>query len=283
MKTTVKNKGTLLILAGAIAAGIGGWFLTQNYIKTEVTQRNKAIDQQREAIQVVVASADLNIGDVVTLKNAVVRDIPKTFVPSEAVTPANFAATLEGRQLKYKVKYGEVILPMHVSSTKIEGIVSLLEPGERAITIPVGKEDTISGFLRPGSRVDLFLTLKDGAVSRTAPFLQRVKVIATGTELNDGIPRELKDPKKLQKTFSDVTLAVTPVQATKLIHSQSVGDIAMVLRRPEDKSTEFDDYATIDNLLDSRQVAPVLPPPPIKQPAVKTNGVFELIRGGNRS
>lgn len=276
MKT--KDKSTLLILAGAVLAGLAGWFLTQKYINTEVSEHKRSFEGQRQAVQVVVAAADLKIGDVISLKNAQARSIPKTYVAADAVSPKDFSAFLEGRQLKHNLRAGEPILKIHASNLKMEGLSSLLGPGERAITLPVGTEDTISGFLKPGDSIDIFVTLKDGALERTAALLQKVKVLATGIDVDDGIE------EKNQKKFSEVTLAVSPLQATKLIHSQSVGDLSVVLRRHEDKSSEFHDYVTIDNLLESKQAIPAPPPPPpMPPPAAKTGGGFELIRGGNKS
>lgn len=273
-----KDKSTLLILAGAVVAGLAGWFLTQNYIQGQVTEHNKVFDQERQAVAVVVAARDLNVGDVISLNNAQMRKIPKTYVPADAVSPNDFSALLDGRQVKHNLRAGEPILKIHASNLKMEGLSSLLGPGERAITIPVSTEDTISGFLKPGDSIDLYLTVKDGALERTAPLLQNVKVLATGIDVDDGIE------EKNQKNFNEVTLSVTPLQATKLIHSQSVGDVSVLLRRHEDKSTEFDEYVTIDNLLDTRQAAPMPPPPPpMPPPAARPQGGFELIRGGNKS
>lgn len=276
MKT--KDRSTLFILAGAVVAGLAGWYLTKNYIDTEVTEHKRSFEQQQQAVQVVVAAYDLKVGDVISLKNAQARSIPKTYVGVDAVSPNDFSAVLEGRQLKHNLRAGEPILKIHASNLKMEGLSSLLGPGERAITIPVQTEDTISGFLKPGDTIDLFVTVKDGALERTAALLQKVRVLATGIDVDDGIE------EKTQKTFNEITLAVTPIQATKLIHSQSVGDLSVLLRRHEDKSSEFDDYVTIDNLLETKQAAPLPPPPPpLPPPTAKPGGGFELIRGGNKS
>lgn len=273
-----KNKSTLFILLGAVLAGIAGWYLTQSHIKSEVTVYKQSIDKEKQLVSVIVAAKKLDVGEVISLANAQSRKIPKTYVPKDAIPPAEFAQHLEGRQLKHALNPGEPILKIHVSNVKMEGLSGLLGPGERAITIPVTTKDTISGFLKPGDAIDIFVTLKDGAYERTAALLQKVKVLATGIDVDDGIA------EKGQKTYNEITLAVTPLQATKLIHSQSVGDLAVLLRKHEDRSMDFDDYVTIENLLETRQSAPVPPPPPPLPPAMaKPGGGFELIRGGNKS
>lgn len=270
------NKSTLFILAGAVVAGLAGWFLTQNYIDKEVVTYKQNFDSEREAIEVVVAAIDLNIGDVISPETAQIRNIPKTYVPKDAVQPAGYSQSLEGRQVKHAVKAGEPILTIHVSSAKIEGLASLLEPGQRAITVPVDTINTLSGFLRPGDKIDVFVTVKDGDRERTAPLIQNIRVLATGTDIDDGI----EDTN--QKKFTEVTVAVTPIQATKVIHSQTVGDLAVVMRRPEDKGAELEDYVTIDNLIDIKQATPPPPPPP-PAPMRRASEGFELIKGGTRS
>lgn len=280
MKTKMKatRKSTLIILCGAVLAGGAGWFLTQNYIDQRVVNYKQTFDQERQAIGVVVAAHDLMVGDVISTQTAQIRNIPKVYVPNDAVLPQNFAAALDGRQVKHPIRMGEPILSIHVSSVKIEGLASLLEPGQRAVTIPVDTLDTFSGFLKPGNKVDVYVTVKDGDRDRTAPLIQNLRVLATGEDIDDGID------DKNQKKYSEVTLAVTPLEATKVIHAQTVGDLALLLRKPEDKSSEFDDYVTIDNLVDTKQVsAPPPPPPPPSAPAKKEGFGFELIRGGTRS
>lgn len=272
-----KNKSTLFILLGAMAAGGAGWYFTQNYIDHSVDKHVATYEEERQAVPVVVASIDLQIGDVISVKNAQVRNIPKTYLPRDAVFPERFQDALDGRQVKYLVKVGEPILPVYVSNLKIEGLAALLKPGERAVTIPVDTLDTLSGFIKPGDNIDLYVTLKDGDRERTAPLVQNLKILATGLDLDDGIS------EKDQKKYSEITLAVTPIQATKVIHAQTVGDMSVLLRKPEDKGTEFEDYVTIDNLVDIRQAAPPPPPPPPAMPLKKEGFGFELIRGGSKS
>lgn len=263
------NKLTIFLLLGAVLTGGVGWFLTQDYIKNEVTTYKKSFDDSRQAVPVVVAARDLQVGDVVDTQTARILQIPKSYVHRDAIAPGNFNM-LEGKQVMHPVGAGEPILKIHVSHVKVEGLASLLEEGQRAITIPVDKLDTQSGFLSPGDYVDLLVTLKDGERDRTVPLMQNIRVLATGTDIDDGIK------EKDQKRYGEITLGVTPLYATKLIHAQTVGDISVLLRRPEDQGSTFDDYVTIDNLVDIPQEAP-------PEPARRSTWGFELIRGGTRS
>ncbi|MDX1693505.1 MAG: Flp pilus assembly protein CpaB [Ketobacteraceae bacterium] len=263
------NKLTIILLLGAMLTGGVGWFLTQDYIKHEVTTYKKSFEDSRAAIAVVVASQDLKVGDVVSTSTARILQIPRAYVHKDAVPPQNFNV-LNGKQILHPVGAGEPILSIHVSHAKVEGLASLLKEGERAITIPVDTLDTLSGFLAPGDYIDLMVTLKDGERDRTVPLLQNIRVLATGQDIDDGIK------EKDQKRYGEITVGVSPLHATKLIHAQTVGDIAVLLRRPEDEQSQFEDYVTIDNLVDIPQEAP-------PEPARRSTWGFELIRGGTRS
>lgn len=263
------NRLTIIVLIGALLTGGVGWFLTQDYIDNKVTTYQKKFDDSRQAVSVVVAARDLNVGDVVDTSTAQVRQIPRSYVHKDAISPNNFSS-IEGKQLMFPIRSGEPILNIHVSHAKVDGLASLLKEGERAITIPVNSLDTLSGFLEPGDYIDLLVTVKDGERDRTVPLLQNVRVLATGTDIDDGIK------EKNQKRYGEITVGVTPLNATKLIHAQTVGDLAVLLRRPEDEGSVFEDYVTIDNLVDIPQEAPPEPPR-------RSSWGFELIRGGTRS
>lgn len=266
------NKTSIILLICALVAGGSGWYLSKNYINKEITSYKSSFDADRQAVPVVVASADLKVGDVVSTQNASIRQIPKAFVPADAISPGAFP-TIEGRQLVHPVRSGDPILGFSVSQVKVAGLASLLKEGERAITLPVSKLDTFSGFLSPGDYIDLMVTLKDGAEKRTVPLAQDLRVLATGTDLDDGVP------EKNRGRISEITLGVKPLVATRLIHAQTVGSITLLLRKPKDDGDRFNDYVTIDNLVDIPQEQKAPPPPP---PAKSPWG-FELIKGGKRS
>ncbi len=268
------NKTSIILLVCALVAGGTGWYLSKNYINKEIVTYKTSFNAERQAVPVVVASVDLKVGDVVSTANASIRQIPKSYVPANALDPNRFS-TIEGRQIINPVRQGDPILAISVSHVKVAGLSSLLKEGERAITIPVSELDTLSGFLNPGDEIDLMITLKDGDQKRTVPLAQALRVLALGADLDDGVPEQ----GKKQRAAGEITLGVTPLIATRLIHAQTVGDITVLLRKPEDENDRFNDYVTIDNLVDIPQEAKPEPPPP---PA-KNEWGFELIKGGKRS
>lgn len=277
MKTN--NKLTILLLLGALISGGAGWYFTQAHIEQEKSAFQNDINRKLKAVQVVVAAVDLPAGTVISVENAVMREMPQNFIHKNAVHPNRFDAALAGRQLMHPVRAGEAILDIHVSQVKVDGLSSLLEEGQRAVTIPVTTLDINSGFLNPGDHVDVYITVKDGVRDRTVPLVENVRVLASGTNLDDGVPVSVKQNQKdnkRQQVATELTLAVTPLGATRILHGQTVGQLAVLLRRPDDSTSSFDDYVTIDNLIDIPQEAP-------PAPTRKATWGFELIKGGTRS
>ena len=257
------NRITLLLALGAIIAGLGGWYLTNNYINKSVTSYKKSLDKGQQMIQVVVAASDLEAGATINSANAVLRSMPSTYVHRNAIVIKDFDATIAGKQLLYSLKAGDPILQAHVSLTQFTKFSDLIPSGMRAVTISVDTISSISGFLTPGDLIDLLITLQDGPNTRTIPLLKAVKVVATGRNLDNGLP-----PKE---GYSNITLGVSPKNAARVIHAQTTGKITITLRTEKDLDSGYDKGVTIDNLINSKQTKPDAP---------KLQKGFEIIRGG---
>lgn len=108
-----------------------------------------------------------------------------------------------------------------------------IEPGQRAMTLPVRAETSVNFFVRPGSRVDLMGTIEevvDGVErERTLALLQNVRIEATGRALSAGA-------YKKQGPYKSVTVFLSPEDVEKVIHMkrQLTGPITLVLRNPGD-------------------------------------------------
>ena len=81
----------------------------------------------------------------------------------------------------------------------------------------------VAGFISPGSRVDVLVTLRE-ALSQTKTVLQNVLVLATGTQMDAhgrwGETREVRV----------ITVEVTPEEAEKLALAAHQGKVTMALR-----------------------------------------------------
>ncbi|HBC57123.1 MAG TPA: Flp pilus assembly protein CpaB, partial [Gammaproteobacteria bacterium] len=253
-------------------------YLTQNYIEQTVEQEKAELTRGQEMIEIVVANRALKPGDIVDLQSVSKRKIPVNFIPTGAISVDQFNK-IQNTRLIFPVGSGDPILEKYVSHSSTNSFSNLLEPGQRALTIPVDTLDSISGFLSPGDYVDFLVTVKDNDVSRTVPLLSDVRILATGKKLgsdNVNLQRVIDQNSRVPtgNAYREVTVAVNPRDASRLIHAQSVGTLTLTMRSGEDRDTKFKDSITIENLVDYQIAAPKAQ---VKQ---ETSYSFEIIERG---
>lgn len=173
------------------------------------------------------------------------------------------------------------------------GLSSAIPHGMRAMSVKVNDVIGVAGFLDPGTRVDLMVTIRrqDDTTSRTVA--SNVEVLRSGTRGDHDRP---KDAKTAPAAAAVVTLLVTPEDAERIALAQAEGQIMLSLRNPLDtETTESSGVRTAALFGHGAEPAPVVkavsvrkaptPPPPAivaPPPAPKTYTV-EAIRAAKRS
>ena len=108
------------------------------------------------------------------------------------------------------------------------GVSAVLEPGMRAVAVTVDDTIGVAGFVKPGDRVDLIVTLSGAEPEDTISklVLEYRGVLTIGTEMIRQGKEEEAQPVRV------MTLEVTPVEAEKLAFSSTLGKIRLALRDP---------------------------------------------------
>jgi pilus assembly protein CpaB len=112
------------------------------------------------------------------------------------------------------------------------GLPPSIPPGMRAMSVKVDEVIGVAGFVVPGTRVDLVVTLRGSGqaeepMSRTVA--SNVLVLTAGTKFDQD---QAKDGKAQPSTV--VTLAVSPSEAERVALASSEGKISLALRNPLD-------------------------------------------------
>ena len=112
------------------------------------------------------------------------------------------------------------------------GLPPSIPPGMRAMSVKVDEVIGVAGFVVPGTRVDLVVTLRgtgqaEESMSRTVA--SNVLVLTAGTKFDQ---EQAKDGKAQPSTV--VTLAVSPSDAERVALAASEGKISLALRNPLD-------------------------------------------------
>jgi pilus assembly protein CpaB len=247
---------TILMIGGALAAGAGAAYFAKGYIANEVRSEREQLQAQYKLVSVVVAKTDLAPGTVLSSRTVALREVPKTFLHTEAVGAERWS-DVAGRVLSRAVRGGETVLSSHLAQGAGAGFSAQLPAGMRALTFPVNEEASIAGMLAPGDRIDILFTTTAANESVTVPLLLSVPVIATGlrTQANEN-----SLPDKLQGPFRTITVSVTPADAAKITLAQEAGRITVALRQPQDHSLTGIARITKNALLKGDKSAPVSRP-----------------------
>jgi pilus assembly protein CpaB len=151
-----------------------------------------------------------------------------------------------GRVTRMKLPTGMVVLDSLLAPTgTAAGLQAILPNGYRAITLRIDEVSGVAGFLVPGARIDVVSTIsgRDGRESQAIAVVQNVPVIAVGTRVTPGQPRQEGEP------ITSVTLAVTPEQAQKVELIASTSQTRLLLRSFGDESMLSSVGVTTDQLL----------------------------------
>lgn len=216
-----------VVLGLALAAGLAAAWSARQHIQGHV-QRLEA-DARVPVVTRVVAARDLPAGTKLMPEHLASRPFPATLAPSDSIDVAHYAR-LDGMVLRSALRAGDLVLPAHGMAVEHTAFSAHLGDGRRAVSMPVDAINSVSGLLQPGDLIDLYVSFDYQRRRITAPLLQGVLVLATGTQTRS-------TPEGAGATghgFSTVTLDTSPEDAVKLVAARQSGTITAVLRHPED-------------------------------------------------
>ncbi|HEY4358418.1 MAG TPA: Flp pilus assembly protein CpaB [Acidobacteriaceae bacterium] len=180
----------------------------------------------------VAASLDLNPGTVLNSTNLKMIDWP---VATPLEGPFAKVEDLNGRTLLFPVAAGQPVLAKLVSAVGAGyGLQAKIPDGMRAISLRSDDIIGVSGFLLPGTHVDVLVTYHPivNGVAQTNPIteivLQNVQVLAAGQNTQP-------DPQGKATTTNVVTLLVSPEDAEKVTLATAQGTVQFVLRNGSDQ------------------------------------------------
>jgi pilus assembly protein CpaB len=183
-----------------------------------------------------------------------------TPVKAEASGTYQRPEELVGQIVRRTVPAGQALTAGDFDTNTAAQIAQSLQPGFRAIAIPLSKVDSVGMLLQPGDRVDALISMTDAdalnpivvpnpnagqtTVDGSPPdpyvildikiVVQNVQVLAV--QPNSGEQANLVQPAGGPDPDVVVILAVTPQQAEIVRYAELDGNISLVLRAPGDAS-----------------------------------------------
>lgn len=228
----------LVLLAGIALAG-GAVYMAKNYIGQYQTALAKERAQRQKIVPTVpvyVAQRRLKYGETLTAKDVRTVDWPENAIPEGTFTEENPLfpeGVTADRVVLRAMEKDEAIMAVKVTEPGEEaGLTSRLERGMRAFALRVDVASGVSGFLRPGDRVDVYWT---GRVDQSLGTSRGevTKLIEPGVKLiaiDQNAAGDL-DGAIIART---VTVAIGPAQVATLAQAQSTGRLSLSLVGAED-------------------------------------------------
>ena len=271
----------LVLLIGMGLAGFAV-YMAKDYIsayQAQLAQERAARSQMVETVDVFVANRALRYGEKIRKK-----DVRIVKWPVDAVPPGAFQS---GKKLFPKgeeklrtvlraMEEGEAIMAVKVTAPGEEaGVSSRLGKGMRAFAIRVDVASGVSGFLRPGDRVDIYWTGQSFSPEGPARG-ELTKLIESGVRLL--AVDQIADAERSNPTIArTVTVEATPLQVAALAQAQATGKLSLALVGINDNS-EVSESVEVDRRdllgIEERQIVEVEQP---KVCTIRTRRGSEII------
>jgi pilus assembly protein CpaB len=172
--------------------------------------------------------------------------IKQEAVPKKNVVPGAVVALsqIQNRYAAVNIVAGEQLLQGRwVGAEDVAGGRLLdIQSGYQALSIGLDMTRQVAGFVTPGDKVALVLTMSrpgsggDGEVARSQFLLQDVQVLAVGaTALANAGSQGGNRPNQGRSPESAVTLAVPDRQVERVVYAAENGSIYMTLMAPDGK------------------------------------------------
>jgi len=252
-----------LVFGLVLLLGIGLAGFAVKVAMERFEQYQTALARQQQAIipttQVFVVNRQLRYGEQISHQDVQAVRWPADFVPFGAYTSLEdiFPAGDEDlRTVLRTMEQHEPLLATKVTAPGEDaGVASRLEQGMRAFSMRVDVVAGVSGFLRPGDRVDVYWT----GTGRTGESITRlirsnVQIIAI-----DQIADSDRNNPTIART---ITIAAPPQEIAALTQAQASGSLTLALVGINDDSETQTVEFSRDSLFGEREevaAAPVAP------------------------
>lgn len=257
----MRSRRLFIVMGLALLSGLAAAWLALNYLR----QPESPIRTVEPTVtEVVVAARDLPLGTLLTA-----RDVKLVGWPG-GLLPEGYSSSVEevlGRGVISNVVLNEPLISSKIADKEAGGgLPIVIPPGSRAVSVRVDDVISIAGFVLPGTRVDVLVTLDQGNQQGnpvTKIVLQNIAVLTSGQV----IERDLNgEPNQV----TVITMLVTPDQAEQLVLAATRGRIQLALRNTLDVDSTATRGARLNSLIPAQRVArrsaPRRATPPPSQP-----------------
>jgi pilus assembly protein CpaB len=263
----MRSRRLFIVMALALLSGLAAAWLALNYLRQPESPISRA---EPTVTEVVVAARHLTLGTMLTAE-----DVKLVSWPGD-VLPEGYSSSVEdvlGRGVITNVSLNEPLISDKIAVKEAGGGLPIVIPeGARGVSVRVDDVISIAGFVLPGTRVDILVTLDAQQGNPiTKVILQNIQVLTSGQVVEQDI-----NGQPIQVTV--ITLLVTPDQAEQLVLAATRGRIQLALRNTLDMDSITTQGARLNTLIPAQRVVRRAPARTQTAP-VSTAQTIEVYRG----
>ena len=225
--------GFVLILGIGLAGA--AVYMAKDFIGQQQAQLAEAEAAKKAIVpvkDVYVVTKQMRYGQRLTLD-----DVKLVRWPVDAIPEGSFTTEEElfpkgpdiRRSILRTMEPNEAVMAVKVTDPGEDaGVSSRLSPGKRAFAIRTDVTSGVSGFLRPGDRVDVYWTGRIGDGNVTKLIEANVRLVA--------IDQSADEDRNSPTVARTVTVEVSPHQVAALAQAQSTGRLSLSLVGADDET-----------------------------------------------
>ena len=204
-------------------------------MKSYIDREKSSTTAKWEMVQVVVAKRQLRVGTKIAHDDVAAHEIPAQSVTPDMIPPGKVSLYV-GREIGRTVDRGGFIMESDFARPSVS-VSAGIPAGKRLLSIPVDQVSGVSGLIKPSSRVEVYFTVSKNSSRpgerdvKTVLLLSSVAVHAVDERTMD---MPANDTARRAKSYTTVTLVVTPQEAALLASAQDIGHLTLALRPPEE-------------------------------------------------
>jgi pilus assembly protein CpaB len=222
----------------ALVAGGAAFFIAKTF--TRPPPAPLARSEKLDTVQVLVARADIGLGEVANEASFRWQDWPKQAVSTSFITRTNRPTAprdFSGTVARSSLLAGEPVTTSKLIKAGAGGVLAaILPPGMRAMAIKINESTAVGRLILPNDHVDVLLSTRTrsrtggGEEISTEVILRNIRVLAIGQQI------EVKEGRK-NSEGNVATLEISPGQAEIVAQASMRGELSLALRSIADIGT----------------------------------------------
>ncbi len=249
----------IMLLVGALVVALGAALGIRALLasgQAAPVAQAVTVKAEPQGPKVLVAQSTLPLGTIIRPEHLSYQPWPADLVQNAYFLEG---VGVQSDQLLGKVTRGVIPAGQPISRPSLVGpgdrgfLAAALQPGMRAVTVPINNISGVAGFIFPGDRVDVLLTHNIGEGGTTEQQTRAANFKVAETIVRNvrvlAVDQRLESLSDKAKKASTVTFEVPPKMVEKIAVAQTLGKLSLSLRSLMENRAQLD-QAIADGLVE---------------------------------